>query len=155
MAVFYYSLLFVFQFCKAVWFWRLLSGSGDDLCDLLPSLLWGVAIAYPLSVFTAFPLFTDSLALRLAPRPPPFSVVLSVFHSPSLLSALDYSSLLFSSVGGISLPRGCAGLFSWGVDRGGPLGTWHSPVLPIDMQVDLEPAAVAAAGVRNHQIFSV
>jgi hypothetical protein len=45
LSVFYYSLLFVFQFCRAVWFWMLLSGSGDDLCDPIPTL--GVAYHLP------------------------------------------------------------------------------------------------------------
>jgi hypothetical protein len=38
-----YSLLIVFQFCEAVQFWMLLSGSGDQLCVPLSALLWGVA----------------------------------------------------------------------------------------------------------------
>jgi hypothetical protein len=55
--LFYYNLLFIFQFCRAVWFWMLLSGSEDDVCDLLPSLLQLWVIGYLLSVFTAFPVF--------------------------------------------------------------------------------------------------
>jgi hypothetical protein len=36
------------------WFWMLLSGSGDQLCDPLPALLWVVAYCPLTSVFTAF-----------------------------------------------------------------------------------------------------
>jgi hypothetical protein len=45
--MFYFSLLFVFQFCRAVQFWMLLTGSGDEFCDPLPSLLRGVAYCPP------------------------------------------------------------------------------------------------------------
>jgi hypothetical protein len=38
-----YSSLFVFQFCRAVQFWMLLSCSGDHLCDPLLALLLGMA----------------------------------------------------------------------------------------------------------------
>jgi hypothetical protein len=41
------SLLSVFQFCGAVWFWMLLSGSRDQLCGPLPSPLLGVAYCQP------------------------------------------------------------------------------------------------------------
>jgi hypothetical protein len=32
-----------FQFCRAVWLWMLLTGSGDELCGLLPALCQAVA----------------------------------------------------------------------------------------------------------------
>jgi hypothetical protein len=44
---FYHSLLFVFQFYGAVQFWMVFSGSGDELCDPLPSLLGGVVYCPP------------------------------------------------------------------------------------------------------------
>jgi hypothetical protein len=47
LSVFNYSSLFVFQFCRAVPFWMVLSGSGDPLCDPLPALLWGVSYCLP------------------------------------------------------------------------------------------------------------
>jgi hypothetical protein len=53
----YDGLLFVFQFCGAVHFWMLLSGSGDELCDPLPALLWGVAYGPPALSLPAFPVF--------------------------------------------------------------------------------------------------
>jgi hypothetical protein len=49
--------LFVFQFCRAVWLWVLLTGSGDELCDLLPALLWGVAYRQPTLHLPASPVF--------------------------------------------------------------------------------------------------
>jgi hypothetical protein len=50
-------LLFDFQFFKAVWLWVLLSGSGDEFCDLLPALLWGVAFCLLALGLPAFPIF--------------------------------------------------------------------------------------------------
>jgi hypothetical protein len=47
LSMFYYSSLFVFQFCKSVCFYMLLSIAGDDLCDPLSSLLLGVAYCPP------------------------------------------------------------------------------------------------------------
>jgi hypothetical protein len=64
--MFDYSLLFVFQFCGTLWFWMLLSGSGDQLCDLLPALLWGVAYCLPtVSLYCCFCVYLLSLALRI------------------------------------------------------------------------------------------
>jgi hypothetical protein len=42
-----YSSLFDFQFCRAVQFWMLFSCLGNQLCDPLPALLWGVAYSPP------------------------------------------------------------------------------------------------------------
>jgi hypothetical protein len=49
--------LFVFQSCGAVWLWVLLTGSGDELCDPLPALLWGVADCLLALALPAFPVF--------------------------------------------------------------------------------------------------
>jgi hypothetical protein len=56
-SVFYDGSLFVFQFCRAVRFWVLLTISGDDPCDPLPALLWGVAYHPPAVSLPAFPVF--------------------------------------------------------------------------------------------------
>jgi hypothetical protein len=49
-----------FQFCGPVWLWVLLTGSGNELCGLLPTLLLGVAYRLPFSTFLPFQcLFTD------------------------------------------------------------------------------------------------
>jgi hypothetical protein len=53
----YEGLLFVFQLCGAVRFWMLLTGSGDELCDPLPALLWGVACRPPTLHLPVFPVF--------------------------------------------------------------------------------------------------
>jgi hypothetical protein len=53
----YDDLLFVFQFCGAVKFWMLLTGSGNELCDPLPALLQGVAYHAPALGLPAFPVF--------------------------------------------------------------------------------------------------
>jgi hypothetical protein len=113
-----YSLLFVFQFCRAVWFWILLSGSRDQFCDPLPALLWWVAYQSPSTVslhclsciyLLIFQHWVYLLAL------PSLSSAVSAFHLIPPLSMFDYSSLLLSFVvGEISLSRGCAGLCSLG-----------------------------------------
>jgi hypothetical protein len=53
----YDSLPFVFQFWETVWLLVLLTGSEDELCDLLPALLWGVAYHFPTVHFPANPVF--------------------------------------------------------------------------------------------------
>jgi hypothetical protein len=53
----YDSLLFVFQFCRAVYLLMLFTGAGDEFCDLLPALLWGVAYHPPALCLPAFPVF--------------------------------------------------------------------------------------------------
>jgi hypothetical protein len=57
LSVCYDGLLFIFQFCGAVWLWVLLTSSRNELCDPLPALLWGVAYRLPalcLPVFLVF-----------------------------------------------------------------------------------------------------
>jgi hypothetical protein len=49
--------LFIFQFCGAVRFWIQHPSSGDELCDPLPALLWGVAYHLPTLGLPAFPVF--------------------------------------------------------------------------------------------------
>jgi hypothetical protein len=53
----YDGLLFVFQFCRAVWLWVLLTGSGNEFCDPLPALLQGVAYHLPSVNLPSFPAF--------------------------------------------------------------------------------------------------
>jgi hypothetical protein len=57
LSVCYDSLLFVFQFCRVVLLWVLLTGSGDELCDLLPALLQGVAYCPSTLCLPVFPVF--------------------------------------------------------------------------------------------------
>jgi hypothetical protein len=49
--------LFVFQFCGTLQFWVLLTESGDELCDPLSALLWGMAYYQPTLGLPAFPVF--------------------------------------------------------------------------------------------------
>jgi hypothetical protein len=51
------GLLFVFQFCRAVWFWILPTGSGDELCGLLPSVFQAAAYHQSTVSTSAFPAF--------------------------------------------------------------------------------------------------
>jgi hypothetical protein len=53
----YDSSLFVFQFCEAVRGWVLITGSGDELFDPLPAMLWGVAYHTPTLGLPNFPVF--------------------------------------------------------------------------------------------------
>jgi hypothetical protein len=53
----YEGSLFAFQFCRAIKFWVLLTGSGDDFCDPLSALFWGVAYHLPALCLLAFPMF--------------------------------------------------------------------------------------------------
>jgi hypothetical protein len=65
-----------------------------------------------LSAFLPFLcLFTDSSVLRPAPCHSSFVWCTFSLPAPSAV-VLDYSSLFFTFVGGVRLPRGCAGLCS-------------------------------------------
>jgi hypothetical protein len=111
-----YSLLFIFQFCRGVQFWMLFPGSGVQLCNLLPALLWGVAYQPPsLSLHCL-----SCVYLLIAPCSSSFLQCSFSVPLPLLLSVSDYSLLFVIQFcwGGINLPRGCAGFCSQGVDRG-------------------------------------
>jgi hypothetical protein len=104
----------VCQFCRALWLWVLLTGSGDEF--------WGLYLLY----------FRQSVFLPFQPfvAPPPFSSVLSAFqHSRPLCCVLVFSSLFIAHVffcGGFSLPRRlCRSVL--GVAGGIPHDTWSSP----------------------------
>jgi hypothetical protein len=66
--------------------WVLLNGSGNELCDLLPALLCGVASCLPTLCLPTFPVlvFTDSWHWDYLLASPPFSSALSAFP-PSLV----------------------------------------------------------------------
>jgi hypothetical protein len=67
------GLLFVFQFCRAVWLWVLLTGSGDKLCGPLPALLQAVAYHLPAVGLPAFPaicLLKVQVEISSLPIPP-------------------------------------------------------------------------------------
>jgi hypothetical protein len=103
LSVCYDGSLFVFQFCGAVWLWVLLTGSGDDLCDLLPALLPGVAYCPPAVSLPAFPAIVYWWFMqRLAPCPSPLLQCTFSLPTPSAV-VLDYSSLFI--VQGVFLGR--------------------------------------------------
>jgi hypothetical protein len=60
LTMFYYSLLFVVQFLGAVQFWMMLSGSGDEFCDLYLPCFGEWLITSPLSSLPFKFLFTNS-----------------------------------------------------------------------------------------------
>jgi hypothetical protein len=51
------GLLIIFQFCSVVWLWLLLSGSRDELLELLPALIQAAAYHPPAITPSAFPSF--------------------------------------------------------------------------------------------------
>jgi hypothetical protein len=51
------GLVSVFQFCRAIWLWVLLTSSGDELFGLLPALFQAVAYYHPLSARLPFQSF--------------------------------------------------------------------------------------------------
>jgi hypothetical protein len=132
--MFYYSLLFVFQFCGAIWFgYCPLAHTISSVFHYL-TCFGGWLIAHLLSVFTAFLcLFTDSSVLRLAACPCPF--LLCSFNIPPapLLSMFDYKSLFAMQFcwGDQSAQGLCWFVFS-GVDRGVPHSMCCSPVYSIN-----------------------
>jgi hypothetical protein len=110
LCVFDYSLLFVFQFCRTVWCWMLLSGSGDHLCDPLPSLLWAMACHPPALSLCCL---SCVYLLRVCSLPLLLWCMFSIPPTPlSCLCLITVHSLFFSFVRGIRLPRGCVGLCS-------------------------------------------
>jgi hypothetical protein len=129
------GLLFVFQFCGAIWLWILLTSSGDELCGSLAALLQAVAYHLPTLGLSAFqPLFAESKNWKetLAPCSPlPFCCALSVFLPPLLCVSFQFIVYCFfvffflargdQSAQGAMLvyPRVAGGI---------PCDTWHSPV---------------------------
>jgi hypothetical protein len=105
-------LLFVFQFCGAVWFWVLLTGSLDELCGLLPALFQAVVITHLLWGLLPFQLlFTESSWGDQLFASLPFSGALTEFLPPLLCASFQF---VFYSVGffaGVSVcPGGYGGL---------------------------------------------
>jgi hypothetical protein len=95
----------------------LLTGSGDEFCGLLPTLLQTVAYHPPavgLPTFPAVCLLIVCMDVSCLPLPP--SSALSTFLP--LCCVLVFSSLFIVQFcgGGVSLPRGYAGLSrgGWG-----------------------------------------
>jgi hypothetical protein len=127
----YDGLLFVFQFCRAVWLWVWLTGSGDELLDLLPALLQGVAYPPPaVSLLAYLHLFIDSsaeissLSLSL-PTPHALSAILLLPLCARLQFAVYCSGFFFG--GEVSLLRGLH-WFIPGVAGKIPCDVWCSPV---------------------------
>jgi hypothetical protein len=51
------GLLIIFQLYSVIWLWMLLTGSGDELCGLLPALFQAVAYHWPAVCPSVFPAF--------------------------------------------------------------------------------------------------
>jgi hypothetical protein len=134
----------VFQFCRVVRFWVLLTGSRNDSCDPLPALLWRVAYHQPAIDLPAFPVFVYwKFALRLAPFPS-----LSPVHFQQSCPLCCCSRLQF-------LRRG----FAWSMV--GVLGEFcvmsgtHLFVLSNVLQGAGSSSWSCGGGSGSHQIFSV
>jgi hypothetical protein len=153
------GLLIIFQFCSVLWLWVLLTGSGDELCWLLPGLFQAAAYHPPTVGPLPFqPLFTESSCGDQLLAPNPFSSVLSA--TPPLCCVLVFSSLFVFSCcvcvcvcgSGVSLPRVYAGLSQeWLGEYCMTLGA-HPFGLPNVFQTGLE---LASGGGRSPPVFSV
>jgi hypothetical protein len=127
--------LFVFQFCRVIWLWVLLTGSGDELCGLLPALLQTVAYHPPAVSPPAFPaicLLIVCVEISSLPHPPSPVSALFVFLPPLLCASFQF--IVYCTVfcfcwggWGVSLPRGLCWFIS-GVAGGMLSDAWHSPV---------------------------
>jgi hypothetical protein len=149
------GLLFVFQFCRAIWLWVLLTGSGDEFFGPLPALFQ--AVAYHLSTVTS-PAFlvmftkvhTEISFLLL----PPFSDALSEFLLPlpcAIFQFFVYCSDFFLC-GVVSMPKGLC-WFILGVAGGILCDAWCSPFGLLNVsQAGLEP--VSGSG-GSPPVFSV
>jgi hypothetical protein len=148
-------LLIVFQFCRAIWLWVLLTGSGDEFFGPLPALFQ--AVAYHLSTVTS-PAFlvmftkvhTEISFLLL----PPFSDALSEFLLPlpcAIFQFFVYCSDFFLC-GVVSMPKGLC-WFILGVAGGILCDAWCSPFGLLNVsQAGLEP--VSGSG-GSPPVFSV
>jgi hypothetical protein len=154
-----YRLLFAFQFWGAVWFWMLLSGSGDQLFDPLPALVWRVYYRTPalnLHCLSCVYLMRVHCWVYLL-APPPFSGVGSVFHPSPLLSVFDYSSLFVFQFycGEDQSAQGCNGLCSQRVVRGFLCGAWCSSVCCVNWHAGRFAVSSGGGGKKWCQIFSM
>jgi hypothetical protein len=109
------------------------------LCLLIVQFLWKVGLSlHPALHLCSLSHLCSLIVCLLAPTP--FSKAGSAFHTHTPLSVVDYNSLfmLFSFVGWwFNLPRGCAGLCSWGLGRGVACGACCSPVESADLHRQL------------------
>jgi hypothetical protein len=144
-----YSSLTVFQFCGAVWFWMLVSGSGDPLLPCFREWL----ITHSLSAFADILVFIYWwFGAEFSSLPHPFLWCrFSIPPAPSI-SMLDYSSIFVIHFcgRGISLPRG---FMITGVVRGFLSGVWCSPVCSVNWYTGRFEAH--SGSEKWHQIFSV
>jgi hypothetical protein len=143
----YDGLLIVFQFCSVVFLWVLLTGSGEELCGLLPALFQAAAYHLPAIGPSAFPAIC---LLKLAHRLAPCSSTLlwGTFSFPPPLLCASFQFIVYYSIiflqrgGGASVSQGgYAGLSQgWLGENHVTLGT-HLFVLPNVSQAGLEQAS--------------
>jgi hypothetical protein len=148
----YESSLLVVLFCEAVWLWVLLTGSGDDLCDLLPALLHGLApLPSCLFSFCLLIVCTEINSLLL-----PLSLV--YFQHSWFLCCC--ARLQFTVCYSVFLGRGQStqGLFWFipGVDAMILHDAWHSPVCSVKCLAHrFGVSGGSCSGDGNPQVFSV
>jgi hypothetical protein len=105
------GLLIIFQFCSIVWLWMLLTGSGDELCGLLPALFQAVAYHLPAVDPSAFPAFVYwKFSWRSAPCPFPLLWCTFSNSTPLLCVSFQFLIVLFFFVGASVCLGGYAGL---------------------------------------------
>jgi hypothetical protein len=111
--------LIIFQICSVTWLWMLLNGSGDELSELLSALFLAVVYHPPAVGPPAFPTFVYwKFVWRWVPCSSP--LLWCTFVTLPLLCVLVFISwfvqfffvfcFFFFLHGGVSLPRGYAGL---------------------------------------------
>jgi hypothetical protein len=150
-----------FQFHRSLWFWMLLIGSGDQLCDPLPAMLWGVGNHLPALIlcchYCVYLLRVQSWVLLIAL--PIFSDAGLVCHPSTphcaVCARLQFTVCFSVLLEGIRLPWGCAGLCSWGWIGSPVFCGVHLFVLSIDTQAGLEPAVVGRNGINFFQCSMV
>jgi hypothetical protein len=111
------------QWGVAVWFWMLLFGSGDQLCNPLPALLWDVAClcVYSLRVW----------CWDFSPLPCPLfpGQVQCSTHALCCLCLVTVHCFFCSFIGeGYQFAKGLCWFMFLGVDMWVLCGAWHSPV---------------------------
>jgi hypothetical protein len=147
--------LFVFQFCRAIWLWVLLTGSGDDLCDCYLPCFREWLITHLLLVFLPFQhFFTDSSA-EISSLPLPLSPLHFQWSHP-FCCVLDYSSLFIVQFfwWRVCLPRGLC-WFIPGVAGGIPSDAWCSPVWSAECLADRFGVSGSCSSCSSPPVFSI
>jgi hypothetical protein len=148
------GLLIIFQFCSVIWLWMLLTGSGDELCGLLPALFQAAAYQLLAVCPSAFPAFVY-WKFRGRSATCPSSLLQCTFSNPTLLLCVSFQFLVYCSFfvcGRVSLPRVYSGLSQGWLGEYSVMHGTHLFHLPNVSQADLE---LASGTGSSAPVFSV